>query len=108
MGRLERRELASRLAVLIGHLLKLEVQTNRTPSNENSWRITVKAQRTELRRLLDQNPGLKNPALIGDALQTGWSDGLDLAARETGLPEVRFPDHLPYSVDQQLDDRFRP
>ncbi len=98
LGRSEQRALASRLAILIAHLLKLQVQTTRTQSNESSWRASVKAQRNHLRRLLARNPGLKNPTVMEEALDDGWGDGWSLAVSETGLPEDRFPDRLPYRL----------
>ncbi len=45
MGKSERREFANRLAVLIGHLLKLQYQIDRTRTNEKSWKNTINTQR---------------------------------------------------------------
>lgn len=106
MGKSEQRELAHRLAVLIAHLLKLQVQLDRTPTNEKSWRNTVKAQRRSLSRHLDQNPGLKNPVQMVKALETGWDDGRDLAIRETGLDPDLFPNDNPYRLEQLLDPDY--
>lgn len=106
MGKSEQRELASRLAVLMGHLLKLQVQTDRTRTNEKSWRNTIKTQRDQLSKLLRQNPGLKNPIHLDDAVDTGWRDGLDLAIRETGLDPDLFPNDNPYHLEQLLDPDF--
>ena len=103
LGKSEQRELAHRLAVLIGHLLKLQVQVDRTRTNEKSWRSTVRAQRDQLSKLLRQNPGLKNPTHLADMLDTGWQDGRDLAIRETGLDPDLFPEDNPYHLDQLLD-----
>jgi hypothetical protein len=36
MGKSEQRELAHRFTILIGHLLKLQIQTDRTPTNEKA------------------------------------------------------------------------
>ncbi len=108
LGRSEHRELSSRLAVIIGHLLTLQVQTTRTEANERSWRVTVRAQRARLTRLLDRAPGLKNPNAMADALENAWIDGYALAVRETGLPEAMFPQALPYRLDQLLDGAYWP
>lgn len=108
MGKSEQRALASRFAVLIEHLLKLQVQLDRTRTNEKSWCNTVRTQRDQLSKLLRQNPGLKNPMHLDDALDTGWHDGRDLAIRETGLDPDRFPENNPYAVDQLLDPEFWP
>ncbi|EXJ13400.1 DUF29 domain-containing protein [Imhoffiella purpurea] len=108
MGKSEQRELAHRLAVLIGHLLKLQIQRDRTRTNEKSWRNTVKIQRKSLSRHLDQNPGLQNPAQMTKALESAWDDGLDLAIRETGLDPDLFPEDNPYSLEQLLDPESWP
>ncbi|MGH8555990.1 MAG: DUF29 domain-containing protein, partial [Methylococcales bacterium] len=53
MGASERRELINRLAVLSAHLLKWQYQ----PSfRGRSWQITIKEQRRQLQRLLNDNP----------------------------------------------------
>lgn len=106
MGRSEQRAFASRLAIIIAHLLKLKVQTQRTPTNEKSWRSSVITQRRQVRRLLDKNPGLRNPALSAEAVESAWDDGRDLAIRETGLDPDLFPLACDYTLEQLLDDRF--
>lgn len=104
MGRSEQRALASRLAIIIAHLLKLQVQIERTPTNEKSWRNSVATQRRQVERLLQKNPGLKKPELMAEALESAWDDGRDLAIRETGLDPDRFPDDNPYPLNKLLRD----
>ena len=104
MGRSEQRALASRLAVIIAHLLKLRVQVERTPSNEKSWHNSVATQRRQVQRLLKKNPGLKNPDLLAEAMESAWDDGRDLAIRETGLDPERFPEDNPYRLEELLPD----
>lgn len=106
MGKSEQRELAHRFAVLMGHLLKLQIQTDRTPTNEKSWINTIRTQRRSLSRHLKQNPSLKNPKHMEQALADGWDDGRDLAIRETGLDPDLFPEDNPYSLEQLLDANF--
>src|SRR5438874_1944892 len=50
MARRDRREVESRLAVLIAHLLKWEYQP---PKRSRSWLVTIEQQRQELLRLLE-------------------------------------------------------
>lgn len=107
MGRSEQRALASRLAIIIAHLLKLQVQIERTPTNEKSWRNSVATQRRQVQRLLNKNPGLKKPEIITDALESAWDDGRDLAIRETGMDPDRFPIENPYSFDQIIDENYQ-
>ena len=102
MGNQERRELASRLAVLIGHLLKWQYQ----PSNRGaSWQTTIRAQRKAVDKLLQRNPSLK-PYLAEEALEDAYPDALALAVTETGLEE--FPDDCPYAIALVLDGAFFP
>jgi hypothetical protein len=104
MGRSEQRALASRLAVLIAHLLKLEVQTERTPTNEKSWSNSVMTQRRQVQRLLAKNPGLRNPTIMAEALESAWDDGRDWAIRETGLDPDRFPSAAVYDLSEVLGE----
>jgi hypothetical protein len=53
VGKSERRELASRLAVLAAHLLKWQFQPNR---RGNSWRRTIKEQRRAIAAHLIETP----------------------------------------------------
>jgi hypothetical protein len=56
MGRSERRELMSRLAVLLAHLLKWVYQPHR---RSRSWRAAIEGQREDLKVLLEESPSLK-------------------------------------------------
>lgn len=111
MGRSERRELQSRLLVLLAHLLKWEYQQRLLSARwqefeGRSWRSTIVEQRKQLAVLLRQTPGLK--ALIADAIAETYPDAVDLASRETGLPPETFPPSCPYPPDQLLDQDFLP
>ena len=57
MGQRERRELLSRLGILIAHLLKWKVQAGR---RSRSWELTIRVQRKDLARLLSRNPSLQS------------------------------------------------
>ena len=61
MGISQGRELMSRLSVLLRHLLKYEL--SRPPwkaSSARSWTATIREQRRELARLLEQMPSLRH------------------------------------------------
>jgi hypothetical protein len=102
VGNQERRELANRLAVLIGHLLKWQYQPTKRSA---SWEITIKAQRKAVEKLLQRNPSLK-PYLMEEAIEDVYLDALALAVTETGLET--FPDDCPYAIEQILDEAFFP
>src|SRR6202044_3218211 len=56
MGRTEKRELVSRLTVLLAHLLKW---THQPDKRGPSWESTIRVQRNRLIDHLDDNPSLK-------------------------------------------------
>lgn len=103
LGRSDRYEIEHRLAVLLAHLLKWQVQPEK---RSNSWRASIAEQRRKIARLLRDSPSLKPyPAL---ALAGSYIDGLDTAVTESGLPETLFPSTCPYTIEQVLDDNFLP
>src|SRR3977135_2624419 len=57
MGRSEKRELVSRMSVLLLHLLKWQFQPAR---RGNSWRLSIENTRYQLEEHLDDNPSLKS------------------------------------------------
>ena len=104
LGRTEKRELVNRLAVLMTHLLKWQVQPAR---RSTSWRLTIIEQRRKLERHLDDNPSLK--ARMEPAIAAAYGDALLRAQRQTGLPESAFPPACPYQASELLDfDYFPP
>src|ERR1700679_916982 len=56
IGKRERRELISRLSVLIGHLLKWQAQPEH---RSTSWIATIAVQRKDLTKLLREMPSLR-------------------------------------------------
>lgn len=103
MGRSERRELTSRLAVLLTHLLKWQAQPAR---RGNSWRLTIREQRRQAARVLSDNPSLQ--PLLNGLLADAYGDALLAAQRETGLPESAFPAVCPWTVEQVLQGDGEP
>jgi len=103
LGRAEKRELTSRLVVLLTHLLKWRHQ----PSlRGNSWRLTIKEQRRALRRHLRDNPSLK--ASLPEVLADAYGDAVLATARESGLDETAFPESCPWPFQQIVNDAFWP
>jgi transposase len=111
MGKSERRELESRLLILLAHLLKWEYQYHALSERwrefkGDSWRETIVEQRKQLAVLLRQSPGLK--PVVAETILATYQDALDLASKETRLPPETFPAHCPYSAEQLLQDDFCP
>jgi hypothetical protein len=103
MGKTEKRELISRLTVLLLHLLKWQFQPG---LRSNSWRLTVKEQRFRLADHLEDNPSLNSglPEVIAKAYRLALVE----AERETGLPETIFPAECSWTFNQMMDDSFWP
>jgi hypothetical protein len=103
MGRRDRRELESRLRLILHHLLKWQVQPG---LRGRSWRGTLREQRRQAEKLLKESPSLRPqlPALITEAYPDALADALD----ETGLPPQNFPADCPFTVGQILDAGYVP
>jgi hypothetical protein len=93
----DRRELQSRLAVLLHHLLKVRVQPERLT---RSWIVTILEQQSEIRSIMGSIPSLGRQAEILAA--AAYPDALRRASRETGLPAARFPNASPWTVAEAL------
>src|SRR5580658_118269 len=98
MGRSEKRELVSRLAVLLTHLLKWRYQA---AGRGSSWQASIKIQRRALARHLDDNPSLRT--LIPAALTDAYRDAVIIAADETTLGEAAFPQELSWAFDEIMN-----
>ena len=103
VGKSERRELASRMVVLLVHLLKWQFQSGRRGS---SWQRTIKEQRRSIAVHLRETPSLKT-ALADPNWQEGvWADAVAKAIDETGLDS--FPEDCPWKIEQILSPEFYP
>lgn len=101
MGRREKRELESRLEVLLMHLLKWQFQPN---LRSRSWELTIKEQRLRLAKLLKENPSLK--AILSEYVVSAYALAIISAEKETGLDT--FPEECPYQAAQVLNEKFIP
>ena len=103
MGRTEKRELISRLTVLLLHLLKWRYQRDNRGA---SWEASIRVQRNRLADHLDDNPSLK--PLLPQSLTSAYRDAVLEAIAETGLPGATFPATCPWTVEQTLHAEFWP
>lgn len=103
LGRSERRELKSRLEVLLQHLLKWQYQST---LRSGSWRNTIDEQRHRIADLLQDSPSLKS--YPQEVLAESYSRGRKAAMNETQLPQSQFPVECPYTIAQILDTEFLP
>lgn len=98
MARRDRREVESRLATLIAHILKWNHQPDR---RTGSWKATIIEQRQELEGLVSRGV-LRNHAEA--VLANVYAKGVERAAAETGLRPETFPEVCPYLLDEWLSD----
>jgi hypothetical protein len=103
MGKRERRELISRLSVLICHLLKWHKQPER---RSKSWSATIALERKDLAKLLDEMPSLHR--YLAENLSEAHERAVILASQETFLPMEDFPSTCLYPLDALLDAEFLP
>lgn len=103
VGKSEKRELASRLAVLLAHLLKWQYQPER---QGNSWRRTIKEQRNVTALLIKKTPSLRAEPRDPDWWSGVWSDAVTKASEETGLYD--FPEPCPWAIDALLHPEWLP
>jgi hypothetical protein len=103
VGKSEQRELASRMAVLLAHLLKWKHQPDR---RGRSWEGTIRTQRRAIALRLERTPSLK--ATLHDAAwwEETWADGVAAATLETGLDT--FPDRCPWPQSDILQTDWLP
>ena len=90
----DRREVWSRLVVLIAHHLKWEFQPN---SRSDSWRRTIKEQRRELTMILESGVLRKHAETV---LASAYHAAVEDAADETGLPLSAFPAKSKHSASE--------
>jgi hypothetical protein len=96
MARRDRREVESRLTLLISHMLKWAYQPDQ---RSRSWKGTIIEQCQELEGLAHRGV-LRNhaEAMLADL----YPMAVRRAAAETGLPAETFPGACPYTLDQLL------
>jgi hypothetical protein len=103
LGRQQRQELRNRLGILLGHLLKWQLQPQH---RSKSCRLTLREQRLQIRFLLKDNSSRK--PYLAEAIEEGYALGLLLVAKETPLEIEDLPEVCPYSLEEAIDDTFFP
>jgi hypothetical protein len=103
VGKSEKRELQSRLALLIAHLLKWAYQHD---MRGHSWVYTIREQRAAIRQDLIKGLGLK-PLLTDIAWVRQTYRYAKIKAYED-THDLALPDELPWTIDQILSPDFMP
>ncbi|WP_414834155.1 DUF29 domain-containing protein [Afifella sp. YEN Y35] len=103
LGRSDRSEIRSRLTVILLHLLKWRHQPEQ---RKGGWKASIFEQRVRIADLLEDSPSLHSyPATV---LAKEYRIARLKAADETGLPEDRFPETCPFTIEEILDETFLP
>jgi hypothetical protein len=103
LGRKDRRELESRLTVLVMHLLKWRYQPDQ---RSGSWDSTIRTQRREIQKLLHDSPSLR-PA-VAEALEDGYDTARRNASAEAHFALDALPATCPFELEQILADEWLP
>lgn len=107
VGKSELRELKSRMAVLLAHLIKWAWQpTHRS----RSWENTIRLQRMQLMDLLKETPSLKSKMADEEISfwPRVWRDAILLAGKETGISTDLFPETMPWPEDNIMQEGWYP
>lgn len=103
LGTSDRHQIATRLEVLLTHLLKWERQPEH---RSRSWSSTIRSQREAILDLLEESPSLKPyPAT---QIAKRYPRARDKTAEETTIFLNNFPETCPYTIEQVLDPDFLP
>jgi hypothetical protein len=105
VGKSEQRELASRMALLLCHLLKWQYQPARRGS---SWQATIRTQRERIRRRLKKTPSLRTYLDDPEWWFDVWADARDATTQETAIDYDQFPEQCPWGLDLILSDHWFP
>jgi len=103
MGKSEKRELESRLELLLMHLLKWQYQS---AFRGTSWEATIEEQRDRVADHLAENPSLKGA--LPDTYNKAYRYAVHAAVKETGMGKAVFPSECPWTFDQAMDNGFWP
>ena len=110
LGKRDLRELMSRLEVLCENLVKLDGAPNAQPAAH--WARTVRDQRREIARLLDESPSLRAklhepakpgaPTRLEEVLQAGWDEACRSLQAYEGTAQSELPAAPDWTLDQLL------
>ena len=105
VGKSEQRELASRMAVLLAHILKWKFQPQK---RSMSWTLTIKEQRRLLVRRVQKTPSLSPMLSDPEWVDEIWVDAKSLAEKETGLDMSNYPEICPWPMADVLTPDWLP
>ena len=103
MGRSEMKELESYLIQLFIHMLKWKYQQAKRGA---SWESSIKIHRKHAKRQINKNPSLKG--VLAEIVYEAYDDARDAASQETGIALEIFPEKMPFTFEEALQDNWLP
>lgn len=103
VGKSEKRELQSRLALLIAHLLKWAYQQHMRGHN---WVYTIREQRAAIDLGIVKSPGLQSVLADPAWVQQTYHHAKVKAYED--MHDAILPDELPWTMEQILSSDFMP
>ncbi len=103
LSKREKRELASRMAVLLAHLLKWQFQPGK---RTKGWSATIRTQRDEVIELLEDAPSLRTNLSEGKWHESIWKKATGIAEAETD--HDCFPKTCPWAMADILTEGWLP
>ena len=97
----DKRDLENRLTVLLEHWLKLTYWEQEKEQNQRLWKVTIREQRRQIKRLLRDSPSLK-PWLL-TVLADCYGDALQDVIDKSGLSADSLPKECPVNFEQILE-----
>jgi len=93
LGKSEQQQLANRLVILLGHLLKWDFPPSQ---RKGGWKATINEQRFRIHRLLSKHPSLQ--PLVEETIAEVYPKAVMSAVNGIGtMVEQDFPRTCPYS-----------
>ncbi|MGB5835308.1 MAG: DUF29 domain-containing protein [Thiohalocapsa sp.] len=105
MGKSEQRELVNRMASLLAHLVKRQMQPGRRGASSE---ISIRNQRRGIDGCLNATPSLRPNREDLEWCAGICDDATGQAASETGLSQEVLPAQCPFGDQAIFDPDFRP
>jgi hypothetical protein len=106
MGRSEKKEMKSRLMILIEHLLKLGYWESEKSDNSRGWRHTIVEQRRQIELTLEDSPSLK--AVLSDSFRDCYQKARADTLEKTQLSPNLLPSEAPFTLEEALNFQYYP
>lgn len=106
MGRSERKELKSRLTVLIEHLLKIQYWQEEKANNARGWRQTIVEQRRQIEYLLEESPSLRG--MVEEVFSECYVNARKDILKKYELEAEMFPTEPAFTLKDTLNADYIP